>query len=193
MLFCETNKSNNMRRILFMILMVGFLFASAKSQEYKSFHDFLVTDIDGNPFDLSSLKGMKVLVVNTASKCGNTPQYADLQKLYEEYGNSKFVVIGFPANNFLGQEPGTNEEIKSFCQLNYNVTFPMMAKISVRGKDIHPLYKWLTSKELNGVMDSNVSWNFQKYMIDEEGKLVGTVRPKEKPYSDKIISWLNNN
>lgn len=161
-------------------------------QDTKSFYDFEVKDISGNTFDLASLKGKKVLVVNTASKCGNTPQYADLEKLYKEYKDKNFVIIGFPANNFMGQEPGTNEEIQNFCTINYGVTFPMMSKISVKGKDIDPLYQWLTSKELNGVMDSQVSWNFQKYMIDENGHLVDVVAPREKPYSEKIIAWLNN-
>jgi glutathione peroxidase len=151
-----------------------------------------VKDIDGNPFDLSSLKGKKVLVVNTASKCGLTPQYADLEKLFKEYEGRNFMIIGFPANNFKEQEPGTNAEIKNFCMVNYGVSFPMMSKISVKGDDMDPLYQWLTRKELNGVMDSEVGWNFQKYMIDENGRLVDMVEPKEKPYTDKIISWLNN-
>jgi glutathione peroxidase len=112
--------------------------------------------------------------------------------MYKESDSKKWVIIGFPANNFLGQEPGTNEEIKNFCTLNYGVTFPMMSKISVKGKDMDPLYKWLTTKELNGVMDSDVSWNFQKYMIDENGKLIGMVEPKVKPYTEKILTWLNN-
>lgn len=164
----------------------------AFSQQAKSFYDFTVKDIDGKSISLSAFKGKKVLVVNTASKCGNTPQYADLEKLYKEYENKNFVIIGFPANDFMGQEPGTNEEIKNFCQVNYGVSFPMMSKISVKGKDIDPLYKWLTKKDLNGVMDSEVSWNFQKYMIDENGRLAGKVEPKENPYSEKIINWLNN-
>jgi glutathione peroxidase len=174
-------------------LIFAFLLMAAPSfsQQKKSFYDFTVQDISGNPFQLSALKGKKVLVVNTASKCGFTPQYADLEKLYEEYKNKNFVIIGFPANDFLNQEPGSNQEIQEFCQRNYGVTFPMMSKISVKGKDMNPVYKWLTSKELNGEMDSNVSWNFQKYMIDETGKLVGMVPPKETPYSEKIINWLN--
>ena len=163
------------------------------SQQQKSFYDFTVKDIDGNPYKLSELKGKKILVVNTASKCGNTPQYADLEKLYQTYGSKNFVIIGFPANNFGGQEPGSNDEIKNFCQVNYGVTFPMMSKISVKGGDIDPLYKWLTSKDLNGVMDSDVTWNFQKYMIDENGKLVGMVDPKVKPDTEKILSWINKN
>jgi glutathione peroxidase len=162
------------------------------SQQKVSFFDFTVQDISGNSFHFSTLKGMKVLVVNTASKCGFTPQYADLERLYKEYKNKNFIIIGFPANNFLNQEPGTNQEIQEFCQRNYGVTFPMMSKISVKGKNMDPVYKWLTSKELNGEMDSNVSWNFQKYMIDETGKLVGMVPPKETPYSEKIINWLKN-
>lgn len=162
------------------------------AQHTPSFYDFTVKDIDGNSFSLSTLKGKKVLVVNTASKCGLTPQYTDLEKLYKEFESKNFLIIGFPANSFAEQEPGTNEEIKNFCMVNYGVTFPMMSKISVKGEDMDPLYKWLTTKELNGVMDSEVSWNFQKYLIDEEGNLVDMVPPKEKPYSDKIINWLEN-
>lgn len=178
------------------ILFLGLLIMSihtSTSQTGKSFYDFTVKTIDGDDFQLSSLKGKKVLVVNTASKCGFTPQYAELEKLYKEYGGDKFIIIGFPANNFLGQEPGSNEEIKNFCQLNYGVTFPMMAKISVKGKDQHPLYKWLTTKALNGVMDAEVKWNFQKFLIDENGQLVDVAWPKESPYSEKIINWLKGN
>jgi len=158
----------------------------------QSIYDFKVKDIDGKDFDLSSLKGKKVLVVNTASKCGNTPQYEVLEKLYKEYGNKNFTIIGFPANNFGSQEPGTNQEIAEFCTKNYGVTFKMMSKISVKGPDMDPLYQWLTSKSKNGVMDSEVKWNFQKYLIDENGKLVGMVDPKVKPDDDKILSWIKN-
>lgn len=164
---------------------------AVSAQDQISFYDFQVTDINGKTFDMASLKGRKVLVVNTASKCGFTPQYADLQRLYEEYSDRGLVIIGFPANNFLREEPGDNQEIKTFCQVNYGVTFPMMSKISVRGKDMHPLYRWLTRKELNGVMNSRVSWNFQKYLIDENGRIAGVVKPRVNPYSDKIINWLN--
>ena len=160
-----------------------------KSQE-TNFYSFKVKDIDGNEISLSEFKGKKVLVVNVASKCGFTSQYEDLQRLYEEYGGNNFTIIGFPANNFLNQEPGTNEDIKQFCTLNYGVSFPMMAKISVKGKDIDPLYDWLTKKENNGVMDAKVSWNFQKFMIDEQGNVAGVASPKTKPYDDKIISWI---
>ena len=160
------------------------------AQETKSFHDFIVKDINGEEYPLSQLKGKKVLVVNTASRCGFTPQYEDLERLYQEYGGDKFQIIGFPANNFLRQEPGSDERIAEFCSTRYSITFPMMSKISVKGKKIHPVYYWLTSKEQNGVMDAPVKWNFQKYMIDEEGRLVGSVDPKEKPYSEKILNWL---
>jgi glutathione peroxidase len=138
------------------------------------------------------LKGKKVLVVNTASKCGYTPQYEQLEAIYKKYGGDKFTIIGFPANNFMSQEPGTNEEIRQFCTLNYGVTFQMMAKISVKGKDIDPLYQWLTTKKENGVMDAPVKWNFQKFMIDENGKLAGMVPPGEKPDSEKIVSWITS-
>lgn len=162
----------------------------AQSQTLKSFHDFKVTTIEGDEYDLSQLKGKKVLVVNTASKCGLTPQYEELEKLFKEFGGESFTIIGFPANNFMSQEPGTNEEIKEFCTRNYGVTFPMMAKISVKGKDQHPLYYWLTRKSENGVLDSDVKWNFQKYMINPDGQLHGMVSPKDSPYSDEIISWI---
>ncbi len=155
-------------------------------------YDFVVQDIDGNDFDMAKLKGKKVLVVNTASKCGLTPQYEALQDLYEKYGDANFVIVGFPANNFLGQEPGTNDEIEEFCQKNYGVSFPMMAKISVKGDDMAPIYHWLTEKAQNGVVDSSVAWNFQKYMIDENGHLVDYVSPKTKPDDPKIIEWIES-
>lgn len=173
------------------IFMSIILFSSmALHAQDTNFYSFTVKTIDGEEISLSQFKGKKVLVVNVASKCGHTPQYEDLQKLYKEYGGKDFTIIGFPANNFLRQEPGTNEEIKEFCTINYGVTFPMMAKISVKGKDIHPLYEWLTKEENNGVMDAKVSWNFQKFMIDENGDLVDMVSPKRKPYDEKIIAWL---
>lgn len=161
-----------------------------KMDNLMTLHDFIVKDIDGNEFDLATLKGKKVLVVNVASKCGLTPQYEDLQALYEKYGDEKFVIIGFPANNFMGQEPGSNEEIKEFCSMNYGVTFPMMDKISVKGKNQAPIYKWLTKSSENGKIDQVVTWNFQKFMVDEEGRVVDVVMPKESPMSDKIINWI---
>jgi|AGTN01.2.fsa_nt_gi Glutathione peroxidase len=156
----------------------------------KTLYDFRVKDIDGNDFDLASLKGKKVLVVNVASKCGLTPQYEQLQTLYEKYKDDNFVILGFPANNFMGQEPGTNAEIKEFCSANYGVTFPMMDKISVSGDDQAPLYKWLTQKSENGKIDQEVTWNFQKYLIDENGRLVDVVMPRESPMDEKIVNWI---
>lgn len=167
---------------LVMMMITGFA--------QTSFYDFKVKDIEGNDFDLAKLKGKKVLVVNTASKCGLTPQYKQLQSLYEQFGGEKFVIIGFPANNFMKQEPGTNEEIAEFCEKNYGVTFPMMEKISVKGDDMHPLYHWLTEKSKNRVLDSEVGWNFQKYLIDEKGQLVKMVEPKTKPDDEQIVSWI---
>ena len=172
------------------LIITAIMVTFGVSAQQKTFHDFTVKDIDGNDFAISQLKGKKILVVNVASKCGLTPQYKELQELYTLYGGEKFVIIGFPANNFLSQEPGTNGEIKEFCTTNYGVTFPMMAKISVKGDDICELYKWLTTKDLNGVSDSEVKWNFQKYMIDEKGNLVDFVSPKESPMSDKIVNWI---
>ena len=157
----------------------------------SGFYDFKVKTLEGGNFDFSSLKGKKVMIVNTASKCGNTPQYKDLEALYEK-NHDYLVIIGFPANNFASQEPGTAVEIRKFCTDNYGVTFPMMEKISVKGDDMAPIYKWLTSKKENGVMDSEVKWNFQKYLIDENGKLVEVLDPKEKPTSDKVLTWLSS-
>jgi glutathione peroxidase len=173
--------------ILLAILFSGVLAA----QNSTGFYELKTKTIDSEPFLFSSLKGKKVLIVNTASKCGNTPQYKDLEALYQKYKDGNFVIIGFPANNFMGQEPGSNSDIKEFCTKNYGVTFPMMSKISVKGDDMDPVYLWLTSKSKNGVMDSKVKWNFQKYMIDEKGNLVGVVDPSEKPDSDKIVNWIN--
>lgn len=133
------------------------------------------------------------MIVNTASECGLTPQYKQLQELYDTYGGQNFVIIGFPANNFAGQEPGSNESIASFCEANYGVTFPMMSKISVKGDDCHPLYTWLTSKALNGVEDSEVQWNFQKYLIDEQGHLAKVIAPRTLPTDAEIVNWITSN
>lgn len=177
-------------RTLFIFMIMLTLNNMTRSQEKKSFYDFKATSIDGKAFNLSALKGKKVLIVNTASKCGHTKQYAQLEELFQTYGGENFVILGFPANNFLSQEPGSNEEIREFCTVNYGVTFPMMAKISVKGKEIDPLYQWLTSKEQNGVMDAPVKWNFQKFMIDENGHLAGMAPPGEVPTSERIVNWI---
>jgi glutathione peroxidase len=175
------------KKLITIAAMMALILAPIMAQ--KSFYDFTVQTIDGQQFNFADLKGKKVMIVNTASKCGHTPQYKDLELLYKAY-KQKLVIIGFPANNFLSQEPGTNAEIKEFCESNYGVTFPMMAKISVKGNDMHPLYRWLTKKSENGVLDSEVSWNFQKYLIDENGKLVGYFKPAVKPLSDEVVMWV---
>jgi len=173
---------------IYSLLFIAMISTSLFSQS-TGFYDFKVKTLEGKDFDFASLKGKKVMIVNTASKCGYTPQYEDLQTLHEQFGQ-KLVIIGFPANNFMNQEPGTAEEIREFCNTKYEVTFPLMEKISVKGNDMHPLYQWLTSKEKNGVMDSSVKWNFQKYLIDENGKLVDVLYSKDKPGSEKVMSWL---
>jgi glutathione peroxidase len=170
-------------------LILSFTIMNSNAQ---SVHQFKVDDIDGNIFDLSSLKGKKVMIVNTASKCGLTPQYEQLEAVYQTYKDSNFTIIGFPANNFMGQEPGSNEEIAEFCLKNYGVSFPMMSKISVKGKDMHELYQFLTELDLNGLEDNDVKWNFQKYLIDEEGKLVKVINPTTLPDDQEIIDWITS-
>lgn len=157
----------------------------------ETIYQFKVKDINGKEFDFASLKGKKVLIVNTASKCGLTPQYEQLEELYDEFKGNNFIIIGFPANNFGEQEPGTNAEIATFCSKNYGVTFPMMEKISVKGDDMAPLYKFLTQKSLNGLEDNSVSWNFQKYLINESGHLDKIVPPQIVPIDETIINWIN--
>lgn len=163
---------------------------SSSSMERQSIHQFKVTDINGNVFDFSSLKGKKVMVVNTASKCGLTPQYEQLEEVYKQFKDSNFVIVGFPANNFLSQEPGSDAEIVEFCTKNYGVTFPMMSKISVKGADMHEVYKFLTSKVQNGLEDNKVEWNFQKYLLDENGYLVKVISPRVLPNDAQIVSWI---
>ena len=177
---------------LSMVLFFNCIFSQTNNVVPKSIHSFDVTDIYGNKFDFKSLKGKKVMVVNTASKCGLTYQYKNLEKLYKDYKDDNFVIIGFPANNFLWQEPGSNEKIASFCKENYGVSFPMMSKISVKGSTIHPIYEFLTKKSENGVLDSSVSWNFQKYLIDENGYIVRVVSPRTKPDDQSIIDWISS-
>jgi Glutathione peroxidase len=188
-------KKKIMKNLLVVLMFLSISYISngqtiAKNKKMNTLYDFKAKSIDGEDFDLASLKGKKVLIVNTASKCGFTPQYKELEELYKTYGGDKFVIIGFPANNFANQEPGSNSEIKEFCERNYGVSFPMMSKISVKGADIDPLYQWLTSKDLNGKLDSEVKWNFQKYLIDEQGHLVDVAYSKESPKSDRIIKWI---
>jgi glutathione peroxidase len=169
-------------------------------------YDFQVPGLDGNTINFSDYKGKKIMIVNTASMCGNTPQYAELEALYERY-KDKLVIIGFPANNFGAQEPGTNGEIKEFCKKNFGVTFPMAEKVSVRGDDIHPLFKWLVaqSQELakNVPADNSkdivwkkflqdpIIWNFTKFIVDENGKLIAVIHNKTKPMSEEVLKYLN--
>ncbi len=177
---------------LILSLAALLLTVQLSGQTPSNFYDFKVNTIDGQAYDLSSLKGKKVMVVNVASKCGLTPQYEQLQKVYELYGGDAFTIIAFPANNFLSQEPGSNKEIAEFCKQNYGVTFPVMSKISVKGDDIHPLYKWLTTGAINSFGDSNVKWNFQKYLINEKGEIEKVIAPKTKPDDSEIIDWILN-
>ena len=181
------------KRIISVLLLLTVVVLVSAQNKPKNLYDFTVTDIDGKKFDLSQFKGKKVMIVNVASKCGLTPQYELLQELYDEYKNKGLVIIGFPANNFKDQEPGSNREIKEFCTRNYGVTFPMMEKISVAGSNQAPIYRWLTKKSENGKIDQEVTWNFQKFLIDEKGNLVDVVLPKESPKSEVILNWLSKN
>ena len=159
--------------------------------EKQTIYQFKVKDLSGDEFDFATLKGKKILIVNTASKCGLTPQYKDLEAIYEKYKDKNFVIVGFPANNFGQQEPGTNEEIGAFCQKNYGVTFPMMAKVSVKGSDMCAMYQFLTEKSRNGLQDSQVEWNFQKYLINENGELEKVVSPQVLPTDAEIVDWIS--
>lgn len=173
-------------------LLLGFILISTTllfAQE-KSIYDFKVETIEGELISLSEFKGKKIMIVNTASKCGFTPQYEQLQELYEKYGGDDFVILGFPSNDFMKQEPGTDEEIAVFCQKNYGVTFPMMSKISVKGSEIAPLYEYLTNKNLNSHSDSKVKWNFQKYLIGKDGMLEEIYYSKTVPTDKAIIDWI---
>ncbi len=194
-----------MNRIAFLVCSAVFLMAAQlqaqtsinKSKTEKvmgkeTIYQFKVEDLSGNTFDFASLKGKKVMIVNTASKCGLTPQYKDLEAVYKEYKDKGFVIVGFPANNFASQEPGTNEEIQTFCQQNYGVTFPMMDKVSVKGDDMCEVYKFLTQKSKNGLQDSEVEWNFQKYLINEKGELVKVIKPKTLVTEPEVINWIKS-
>jgi glutathione peroxidase len=154
-----------------------------------SIHSFKVKSIEGKTIDFSSFKGKKILVVNTASKCGYTPQYEALQKVYEQY-KEKLVIVGFPANNFGGQEPGSDAEVQEFCKARFGVTFPLASKVSVKGDDMAPIYKWLTSKAENGVMDAEIKWNFGKFLLDEKGNLLQYFPSAVKPDSEEILKYI---
>ncbi|MFN4285551.1 MAG: glutathione peroxidase [Lacibacter sp.] len=184
-----------LRLLLVTVVLLSYAFTThqpqttSAMQTLPSIHRFKVESLDGGTIDFAAFKGKMILIVNTASQCGYTPQYAELQQLYEKY-KDKLVVVGFPANNFGGQEPGTNAEIKNFCQKNYGVTFPMAAKVSVKGDDIAPIFKWLTSKSENGVMDATIRWNFNKFLLNEKGELVAYFPSSTKPLSSDITAKL---
>lgn len=161
-----------------------------KGQNPTSIHRFSATSLEGKTVNFSDFKGKKILIVNTASKCGLTPQYKQLQALYDQYKDKGLVIIGFPSNDFAHQEPGNNEEIQQFCERNFGVTFLMMDKVHVKGDSIHPVYAWLTQKTQNGVMNSRVNWNFQKYLLNEKGELVDVVSPARKPDCRRIMRWV---
>lgn len=167
----------------------SFIPKNSKTMQTNSIHQFKVESLTGGTIDFSDLKGKKILVVNTASECGYTPQYEGLEELYNEYKN-ELVVVGFPANNFGGQEPGSNAEIKIFCEKNYGVSFPMAAKVSVKGEDIAPIFQWLTSKAENGVMDVKIKWNFTKFLLDENGRLIASFESSVKPMAEEIVQAI---
>ena len=171
------------------IVATFLLIAASLVCNAQSIHSFKVKSIDGKEIDFASFKGKKILIVNTASKCGNTPQYEALEKVYKQ-NKGKLVIIGFPCNQFGGQEPGTNEEIVSFCQKNYGVTFPLADKIDVGGAQIAPVYHWLTQKSKNGVLDATIKWNFNKFLLDENGKMIAYFPSNTKPDSEEILSYL---
>lgn len=181
-----------MKTVNVLLLFILFLFSVSMITDtpVKSLYDFKAKTIDGNAFDFAALKGKKVMIVNVASQCGYTPQYADMQLLYEKYKSKNFEIIAFPCNQFGAQEPGTNAEIKKFCTENYGVTFQVMDKIEVKGENQHPVYKWLAQKAENGVEDTEVKWNFWKYLVDENGHYYSHATSKEQPDSDRIVKWI---
>ena len=181
-----------LNRTLITLLSIMTLTLNSQTSVDNSIHQFKVADIYGNIFDFSQLKGKKVMIVNTASKCGLTYQYEALQKLYSQYKDLNFVIVGFPSNDFLWQEPGSNDEIIDFCEQNYGVTFPMMSKITVKGTKKHPIYQFLTQKSKNNYRDSRVTWNFQKYLINQEGRIEKIISPRTRPDSEEIVSWITD-
>ncbi len=170
------NKTNNME-------------TTNPKDSVTSIHSFIVKALDGSNINFADFKGKKILIVNTASECGYTPQYKDLEVLYEKY-KDKLVIVGFPANNFGGQEPGTNAEIKTFCSKNYGVTFPMAEKVSVKGDDMAAIYQWLTTKAKNGVLDASIKWNFNKFLLNEKGEVMAKFDSGTKPMDEEITGKL---
>ena len=181
-----------LKKTLITLLSIMTLTLNSQTSVDNSIHQFKVADIYGNIFDFSQLKGKKVMIVNTASKCGLTYQYEALQKLYSQYKDLNFVIVGFPSNDFLWQEPGSNDEIIDFCEQNYGVTFPMMSKITVKGTKKHPIYQFLTEKTKNNYKDSRVTWNFQKYLVNKQGRVEKIISPRTRPDSEEIVSWITD-
>jgi len=172
---------------------LGFIFNPSPSlPPQKSMYEFTMKDIDGKDVKLDAYKGKVVMIVNTASKCGLTPQYEGLQNLYDKYKGQDFVILGFPANNFMGQEPGTEKEIKDFCNLKYNVTFPMFSKISVKGADQHPFYTFLTNEKSNPGFEGDITWNFEKFLADKNGKVIARFSPKTVPDSPEVVAAVES-
>lgn len=173
--------------IIALVLLVSGHFAFAQD---NSFYSLSALTIDGKEFPFEQLRGKKVMIVNTATKCSLSPQFKTLQELYLKYGNENFIILGFPSNDFVNREPGSNKEIKSTVERRFGITFPMMQKVSVKGENIHQVYQWLTQKNLNGIMDSDIKWNFQKYLVDEKGILFDIIDPIKKPDREKVIGWI---
>jgi glutathione peroxidase len=172
------------------LLIVVLIFSVQIMGQKKTLYDFEATTIDGDVYDFSSLRGKKVLIVNIATECSLAPQLKKLQELYEEYGGDNFEIIAFPSNDFGKQEPGDNNKIKEVCSTKYGITFPIMEKITIKGDNPHPIYKWLTSSEENGTLDSKVTWNYQKFLVDENGEVVDSFSPISSPKNNRIIEWL---
>ncbi len=201
MMSCKYALSNRMQ-VLIILPVIAFLSVVCLGEDkkenpkeeakMKSIYDFNVADIDGNDVNLAIYKGKVLLVVNVASKCGFTPQYKGLEKIYSQYKDKGFEILAFPSNDFMGQEPGTNKEIKSFCQLNYQVGFPLFAKISVKGKGIHPLYKFLTEKSPNPKFAGGITWNFNKFLIDRKGNIVNRFDSRAEPQSPEVIKAIED-
>jgi glutathione peroxidase len=180
------------KKTILTLISIMSLTLNSQTMVNNSIHQFKVADIYGDIFDFSKLKGKKVMIVNTASKCGLTFQYEALQKLYSQYKDLNFIVIGFPSNDFLWQEPGSNDEIIDFCEENYGVTFPMMSKVTVKGSKKHPIYQFLTQKSKNNFKDSRVTWNFQKYLINKDGRIEKIISPRTRPDSEEVVSWITD-
>jgi glutathione peroxidase len=179
-----------MQAIKFNLLIITLLISIQIFGQKKTLYDFKSITIEGEEFDFSSLEGKKVMIVNIATECSLAPQLKKLQELYEEYGGNNFEIIGFPCNDFGKQEPGDHDEIKEVCTNKYAITFPLMEKIEIKGDNPHPIYKWLTSSEENGTLDSKVTWNYQKFLVNENGEVVDSFSPISSPKSNRIIEWL---